>query len=45
MYKRQEEGGDIERAPDYGEHTDEVLTEIGYTADDIARYRSSGAVG
>ena len=32
-----EEGGDIERAPDYGEHTDEVLTEIGYTADDIAR--------
>ncbi|MFI5047285.1 MAG: CaiB/BaiF CoA transferase family protein [Acidimicrobiia bacterium] len=39
-----EEGGDIERAPDFGEHTDEVLTEIGYTADDIARYRNSGVI-
>lgn len=39
-----EEGGDIERAPDYGEHTDEVLAEIGYTAAEIVRYRSNGVV-
>ena len=39
-----EEGGDIERAPDFGEHTDEVLAEIGYSADDIQRYRSAGVI-
>jgi crotonobetainyl-CoA:carnitine CoA-transferase CaiB-like acyl-CoA transferase len=32
------------RAPLLGEHTDEVLAEAGYSADDLARLRASGAV-
>ncbi len=39
-----EEGGDIEAAPDYCQHTDEVLEEAGYTAEDIARYRKAGVI-
>ena len=31
-------------APDYGAHTDEVLAEAGFTPDDVAALRSSGAV-
>ena len=30
--------------PDLGQHTDEVLGELGYTAQEIARFRESGAV-
>jgi formyl-CoA transferase len=32
------------RAPDIGEHNDEVLHQIGFTAADIARLRVDGAV-
>ena len=38
------EGGDIKRAPDYCEHTDEVLKEAGFSADDILRYRNAGVI-
>jgi crotonobetainyl-CoA:carnitine CoA-transferase CaiB-like acyl-CoA transferase len=38
-------GLDVRRgAPEIGEHTDEVLREIGFGDDDIARLRESGAV-
>lgn len=40
-----EEAGDPPRAPDFGEHTDEVLTELGYSDADIARLRANGVVG
>jgi crotonobetainyl-CoA:carnitine CoA-transferase CaiB-like acyl-CoA transferase len=39
-----EEAGDIERAPDYCEHTDEVLAEAGYSAEEIGRFRSAGVI-
>ena len=32
-------------APLIGEHTDEVLREVGYTADDLDAMRASGAIG
>jgi len=32
------------RAPDMGEHTDDVLRELGYSADDIASLRDNGIV-
>jgi len=32
------------RAPTLGEHTEEVLTELGFTADQIATYRGEGVV-
>lgn len=32
------------RAPDLGEHTDEVLAEYGYGAEDLARFRAEGAI-
>jgi len=38
------EAGRCRRAPTLGEHTDEVLTEIGFSADDIAALRNEGAV-
>lgn len=31
--------------PEYGEHTDQVLAELGYSASDIGRLRTAGAVG
>jgi len=31
-------------APDLGEHTEEVLTELGFSADDIASLRTGGAI-
>jgi crotonobetainyl-CoA:carnitine CoA-transferase CaiB-like acyl-CoA transferase len=31
-------------APDFGEHTDQILGELGFSADDIARLRQTGTV-
>jgi crotonobetainyl-CoA:carnitine CoA-transferase CaiB-like acyl-CoA transferase len=31
-------------APEFGEHTDEVLAELGYAAEDIAKLRAAGVV-
>jgi crotonobetainyl-CoA:carnitine CoA-transferase CaiB-like acyl-CoA transferase len=31
-------------APEHGEHTDEVLTELGYSDDQIARFHAEGVV-
>jgi crotonobetainyl-CoA:carnitine CoA-transferase CaiB-like acyl-CoA transferase len=39
-----EEAGDIGAAPDYCQHTDEVLAEAGYSVQEIAGYRSAGIV-
>lgn len=36
--------GDIRRAPEYGEHTDEVLADLGLGQDEIDELRRSGAV-
>ena len=36
---------DLERtAPGWGEHSEEVLSEAGYSSDDIARFRDEGVV-
>jgi crotonobetainyl-CoA:carnitine CoA-transferase CaiB-like acyl-CoA transferase len=39
-----QEAGDIGRAPDFGEHTDAVLTEIGYNPEDLTRLRTDGVI-
>jgi formyl-CoA transferase len=31
-------------APEHGEHTDEVLAELGYSEDEVARFRREGIV-
>jgi crotonobetainyl-CoA:carnitine CoA-transferase CaiB-like acyl-CoA transferase len=36
--------GEVLPAPDFGEHTDEVLRELGYGVEEIARLREEGAV-
>jgi crotonobetainyl-CoA:carnitine CoA-transferase CaiB-like acyl-CoA transferase len=33
-----------ERAPLLGEHTDIILRELGYTADEISAFRSDGII-
>jgi crotonobetainyl-CoA:carnitine CoA-transferase CaiB-like acyl-CoA transferase len=35
---------DLVRAPGHGEHTDEVLTELGFTEDELLDLKISGAV-
>jgi formyl-CoA transferase len=35
---------DVTRSPLLGEHTDEVMAELGYSPDDIATLRSLGAI-
>jgi crotonobetainyl-CoA:carnitine CoA-transferase CaiB-like acyl-CoA transferase len=40
-----EDAGDPGRAPDFCEHTDEVLREIGCDAAELAAYRAAGAIG
>jgi crotonobetainyl-CoA:carnitine CoA-transferase CaiB-like acyl-CoA transferase len=39
-----EEAGDPPPAPDFGEHTDEVLTELGVDATELARLRATGVI-
>jgi crotonobetainyl-CoA:carnitine CoA-transferase CaiB-like acyl-CoA transferase len=39
-----EEPPDLRRAPDHGEHTDEVLAELGLDQDDIIQLKIEGAV-
>jgi crotonobetainyl-CoA:carnitine CoA-transferase CaiB-like acyl-CoA transferase len=39
-----EEGGDVGRAPDYCEHTDEVLSEAGFTAEEMAHFRATRVI-
>jgi crotonobetainyl-CoA:carnitine CoA-transferase CaiB-like acyl-CoA transferase len=39
-----EEAGDPPRAPDFAEHTDEILGELGLDADEISSLRDAGAV-
>jgi len=38
------EAGDPPRAPDFAEHTDQILTELGYSREDIHDYRQRGTV-
>ena len=39
-----EDAGQPARAPDFGEHTDEVLSEAGFSMTDIAAYRRAGVI-
>jgi formyl-CoA transferase len=42
--KMSESATDVTRSPLLGEHTDQVLAELGYSAEQIAELRSSGAI-
>jgi formyl-CoA transferase len=42
--KMSESASDVTRSPLLGEHTDQVLAELGYSAEQIAELRSSGAI-
>jgi formyl-CoA transferase len=35
---------DVTRSPLLGEHTDEVLAQLGFSPDDVAQLRAQGAV-
>lgn len=39
-----EDGGDPPRAPDFAEHTDEILEELGIARDEIAAFRAAGTI-
>jgi len=39
-----EESGPTPRAPDFAEHTDKILGELGIGVDEIARYRKAGVI-
>jgi formyl-CoA transferase len=34
----------VKSAPEYGEHTEEILIEFGYSSEDIARFRQAGTI-
>ena len=34
----------VSGAPEYGEHTDGILAEMGYSANDISKWRRSGTI-
>jgi hypothetical protein len=34
----------VTRAPDLGQHTEDLLLELGLTWDDIAKYKEGGAI-
>jgi formyl-CoA transferase len=39
-----ESATDVTRSPLLGEHTEEVLAELGYTREQVAELRSAGAI-
>ncbi|HEY2428659.1 MAG TPA: hypothetical protein VGI06_07005 [Acidimicrobiales bacterium] len=39
-----EKAPDLTRAPDHGEHTDEVLLELGYDMDQLLELKLKGAI-
>jgi formyl-CoA transferase len=34
----------VSGAPEYGEHTDGILAEMGYSANDVSKWRRSGTI-
>ena len=39
-----EEAGDVPRAPDFAEHSDEILRDLGCSSEEIGRFKESGVV-